>query len=110
MTEEEAEKLAYNIIVVTQGSIDGVVDGSTPDYKKVFLSFIDTYKHIDRDQLRQHLSDFLRDVVPVAEASGINMAIHPDDPPFPVLGLPRIVSTKEDIEWILNQYDTIANG
>ncbi|MCA1744735.1 MAG: mannonate dehydratase, partial [Bacteroidales bacterium] len=49
MTEEEAEKLAYNIIVVTQGFIDGVVDGSTPDYKKVFLSFIDTYKNIDRD-------------------------------------------------------------
>lgn len=110
MTKEEAEKLAYNTIVVTQGFIDGVVDGSTPDYKKVFLSFIDTYKDIDRDQLRRHLADFLRDVVPVAEASGIHMAIHPDDPPFPVLGLPRIVSTKEDFEWILNQYDSIANG
>jgi mannonate dehydratase len=110
MTEEEAEKLAYNIIVVTQGFIDGVVDGSTPDYKKAFLSFINTYKEIDRDKLRQHLSHFMQEVVPVAEASGINLAIHPDDPPFPVLGLPRIVSTKEDFEWIFSQYDAIANG
>lgn len=110
MTEEEAEKLAHNIIVVTQGFIDGVVDGSTPDYKKVFLKFIDTYKEIDRDRLRQHLADFLRDVVPVAEESGVNLCIHPDDPPFPVLGLPRIVSTKEDFEWIIQQVDSISNG
>ncbi|WP_026474448.1 mannonate dehydratase [Alkaliflexus imshenetskii] len=110
MTQEEAEKLAHNIIVVTQGFIDGVVDGSTPDYKKVFLKFIDTYKEIDRDRLRQHLADFLRDVVPVAEESGVNLCIHPDDPPFPVLGLPRIVSTKEDFEWIIQQVDSISNG
>lgn len=110
MTEEEAEKLAYNIIVVTQGFIDGVVDGSTPDYKKVFLSFIDTYREIGRDKLRQHLSDFIQAVVPVAEEAGINMAIHPDDPPFPVLGLPRIVSTKEDLEWIAAQHPSNANG
>lgn len=110
MTEEEAEKLAHNIIVVTQGFIDGVVDGSTPDYKKVFLQFIDTYKEIDRDRLRQHLADFLLDVVPVAEESGVNLCIHPDDPPFPVLGLPRIVSTKEDFEWIVQQVDSISNG
>lgn len=110
MSEEEAETLAHNIIVVTQGFIDGVVDGSTPDYKKAFLSFIDTYKGIDRNKLREHLSLFLKDVVPVAEESGINLAIHPDDPPFPVLGLPRIVSTKEDFEWIVEQYDSISNG
>jgi mannonate dehydratase len=110
MTDEQAELLAHNIIVVTQGFIDGVVDGSTPDYKKVFLKFIDTYKHIDKDKLRQHLSDFLKEVVPIAEAEGINLCIHPDDPPFPVLGLPRIVSTKEDFEWIVNQHDSISNG
>ncbi|ASB48853.1 mannonate dehydratase [Alkalitalea saponilacus] len=110
LSAEEAETLAYNIIVVTQGFIDGAVDGSTPDYKKAFLSFIDTYKEIDRDKLRQHLGDFLKDVVPVAEESGVRLAIHPDDPPFPVLGLPRIASTKEDFEWIVNQYDSISNG
>jgi mannonate dehydratase len=110
MTPAEAEELAYNIIVVTQGFIDGAVDGSTPDYKKVFLELIDTYKAIDRDRLRQHLKDFLTEVIPVAEANGIRLAIHPDDPPFPVLGLPRIVSTKQDLEWITQQVDSISNG
>lgn len=110
MTDEEAEKLAYNTIIVTQGFINGTVDSNTSDYKKVFLDFIDTYKEINRDKLRQHLANFLNDVVPVAEEAGINLCIHPDDPPFPVLGLPRIVSTKDDLEWIVNQYNSIANG
>lgn len=110
MTDEEAEKLAYNTIIVTQGFINGAVDSNTSDYKKAFLDFIDTYKEINRDKLRQHLANFLNDVVPVAEEAGINLCIHPDDPPFPVLGLPRIVSTKEDLEWIVNQYNSIANG
>jgi mannonate dehydratase len=100
MTDEDAEKLAYNTIIVTQGFINGAVDGSTPDYKKAFLNFIDTYKNIDRDHLRANLVSFLKDVIPVAEASGVNMCIHPDDPPFPVLGLPRIVSTLQDLECI----------
>jgi mannonate dehydratase len=110
MTDEEAEALAYKIIITTQGFIDGVIDGSIVDYKGAFLTFIDTYKHIDRDRLRQHLSDFLHDVVPVANESGVNLCIHPDDPPFPVLGLPRIVSTLDDLQWIVKQYDSVSNG
>lgn len=110
MTMEEQETLARNIIVVSQGFIDGVVDGSTPDYKKAFLSFLGTYSHIDRDKLRENLSLFLKEVVPVAEKAGVNLCIHPDDPPFPVLGLPRIVSTQEDLEWICDQVDSTANG
>ena len=77
MSEEEKELLAYNIIVVTQGFIDGVVDGSAPDYKKLFLQFIDTYKEIDADRLREHLRLFLGDVVPVAEQAGVRLCIHP---------------------------------
>lgn len=110
MSPEEQENLARNIIVVSQGFIDGVVDGSAPDYKKAFLNFLDTYKSIDRDRLRQNLSLFLQEVVPVAEEAGVNLCIHPDDPPFPVLGLPRIVSTQDDLEWICAQVDSIANG
>jgi len=110
MTSEEQEYLARNIIVVSQGFIDGVVDGSTPDYKKVFLKFLDTYRAIDRDKLRENLSLFLQEVVPVAEKYGVNLCIHPDDPPFPVLGLPRIVSSQEDLEWICQQVDSTANG
>ncbi len=110
MTSEEHEELARNIIVVSQGFIDGVVDGSTPDYKKVFLKFLDTYSAIDRDKLRENLSLFLQEVVPVAEKYGVNLCIHPDDPPFPVLGLPRIVSSQDDLEWICQQVDSTANG
>lgn len=110
MTDEEKERLAYNIIVVTQGFIDGVVDASAPDYKKLFLEFINTYSEIDADKLREHLSLFLKDVVSVAEEYDIKLCIHPDDPPFPVLGLPRIVSTQDDLEWICNQVDSVSNG
>lgn len=110
ITAEEAEKLAYNIIVVTQGFIDGAVDGSENDYKKIFLDFIGTYDHIDAEKLREHLSVFLNDVMPIAEQAGVRMCIHPDDPPFPVLGLPRIASTLEDLQWICDQYDSLYNG
>jgi mannonate dehydratase len=110
MSTEEQENLARNIIVVSQGFIDGIVDGSAPDYKKAFLSFLETYSHIDTAKLREHLSLFLKEVVPVAEKAGVNLCIHPDDPPFPVLGLPRIVSTQDDLEWICNQVDSTANG
>lgn len=110
MSPEEKEKLAYNIIIVTQGFIDGVIDGSVKDYKKLFLDFVDTYRHIDAEKLRQHLSAFLNDVVPVAEKYDIKLCIHPDDPSFPVLGLPRIVSTQDDLEWICDQVDSISNG
>jgi len=110
MTEEEAENLARNIIIVSQGFIDGVVDDSESDYKKVFLKHIETYIEIGRNELRQNLSAFIKEIVPVAQDSGINLCIHPDDPPFSVLGLPRIVSTKEDLEWIVNQHDSVSNG
>lgn len=110
MTEEEAEKLAYNIIVVTQGFINGSVDGTSPDYKKIFLEYIDRYKNIDHAKLRSHLSNFLKEVVPVAEEVGVRLCVHPDDPPFSVLGLPRIVSSEDDLLWICNQVDSISNG
>ncbi|MDP3432335.1 MAG: mannonate dehydratase, partial [Bacteroidota bacterium] len=110
MTEEEQEELARNIIVVSQGFIDGTIDASVTDYKKAFLSFLGTYSHIDSAKLREHLSFFLKDVIPAAEEAGVNLCIHPDDPPFPVLGLPRIVSTQDDLEWICDQVDSTSNG
>ena len=71
---------------------------------------LDHYKGIDSEQLRWNLKYFLQEVIPVAEQYGINLCIHPDDPPFPVLGLPRIVGNTEDIEWILNAVDVPNNG
>lgn len=110
MTEEQKEELAHNIIIVTQAFIHGVVDEDASDYKQQFLNYLDTYKEIGKEELRFHLSAFLNDVVPVAEKAGINLCIHADDPPFPLLGLPRIASTLDDFLWIINQYDSLSNG
>ena len=102
MTPEQRETLARNIIVVTQGFIDGIIKGSSQDYKHLFLEHLYRYAGIDADQLRNNLAYFLHGVLPTAEESGIRLAIHPDDPPYPVLGLPRIVGSAEDIRKILD--------
>jgi len=110
MSEKEAEKLAYNIIVVTQGFIDGVIDGSIKNYKGLFLEFIDRYKGYDKNRMRENLKAFLDDIIPVAEKAGVRFAIHPDDPPFPVLGLPRIIGQLEDFEWLFETNPSPNNG
>lgn len=109
MSQDEKDVLAYNIIVVTQGFINGTV-GNVSNYKQVFLDYLATYKNIDRDKLRSHLVMFLNDVIPAAEEAGVNLCIHPDDPPFSLLGLPRIASSREDFEWIFTQNPSLANG
>lgn len=109
MPELQKEELTYNIIVATQAFVSGAIS-DTPDYKKIFLELLAQYDKIGRNELRRNLSMFLQEVVPVAEEAGVNLCIHPDDPPFPLLGLPRIASTLEDFEWIVNQYDSISNG
>ena len=110
LTESQREDLAYSLIVATQGFIDGAVDPSDPAYKERFLELLATYRDIDSERLRKHLVEFLQTVIPVAEAHGIVMAIHPDDPPFPVLGLPRIVSTLSDFQAIFSAVPSLANG
>jgi mannonate dehydratase len=96
--------------VVTQGFIDGAIDPTVADYKRAFLEHIDRYKNIGRDELRANLAFFLKEVIPVAEEAGVNLAIHPDDPPFSVLGLPRIFSTADDLEWLQNICPSLNNG
>ncbi|MDW7748174.1 mannonate dehydratase [Halomonas sp.] len=75
-----------------------------------FRAVLAEYADIDADRLREHLGYFLRAVIPVAEEVGIRMAIHPDDPPRPMLGLPRVVSTPEDARWLLDAVPSSANG
>ncbi len=75
-----------------------------------FLDLLKVYDRMGRDELFQSLSEFLDEVVPVAEQSGIRLAIHPDDPPIPLFGLPRIVSTEADAAALLDAYDSPANG
>ncbi|MDR3251572.1 MAG: mannonate dehydratase, partial [Tannerella sp.] len=110
LTDAQKEELAHNIIVVTQAFINGTVDGNAPDYKRQFLNYLGTYKNIDRDKLRENLAAFLNDVIPTAEENGINMCIHADDPPFSLLGLPRIASAVDDFLWIVDRHASLSNG
>ncbi|SEK71330.1 mannonate dehydratase [Halomonas daqiaonensis] len=75
-----------------------------------FRGVLADYADIDAARLREHLGYFLAAVIPVAEEVGIRMAIHPDDPPRPMLGLPRVVSTPDDARWLLDAVPSPANG
>jgi mannonate dehydratase len=75
-----------------------------------FKNQLDLYSGIDRSKLKTHLSYFLNEVIPVAEAWEVKMAIHPDDPPWKLLGLPRIVSTLEDLQDVVSMIKSPSNG
>jgi mannonate dehydratase len=105
MTDADREQLSLNIIAgLPGGTTKGVLD------LEEFQRILDTYKDIDADTLRHNLIHFLLEITPVAEAVGIKLALHPDDPPFPLLGLPRVVSTEADLRHILSAVDMPANG
>jgi mannonate dehydratase len=92
----------------------GVVMFGIPGEKKIstadMLQKLELYKEIDATALRDNLCYFQNEISAVAEECGVKLAIHPDDPPFPILGLPRIVSTEEDYEYFLNKVDSPSNG
>ncbi len=110
LSEEEKDKLGYNIIVKTQSFIDGAIKEGERNYLNVFNDLLSEYDSIDKNKLRENFSYFLNEVIPVCEEYGINLAVHPDDPPFPLLGLPRIVSSEDDFEWLSNTCPSINNG
>jgi mannonate dehydratase len=87
--------------------LPGSEEGYSMDEFKIML---DTYKGIDADQLRSHLVKFLEEIIPLADQLGIRMCIHPDDPPFSLLGLPRIMSTQSDYQYIFDRVTPISNG
>ena len=85
--------------------------GSEEGYSmEEFKAMLDTYKGINADQLRSHLVQFLSEIIPLAEELGIRMCIHPDDPPFTLLGLPRVMSTQADYQFIFDQVPPMSNG
>ena len=103
MTEQEKQYVFKNCLLGLPGSTDSFT-------AEQILAALKTYEGINKEQLKENLFAFLREVVPVAEANGLQMAIHPDDPPYSVLGLPRIVSTEEDLQDIISCIDSPANG
>jgi mannonate dehydratase len=103
MSAEEKERIFSNTLMGLPGSVVSF----TPEQ---ILAALKTYEGIDAQKLKKHLFNFLEQVVPIAEASGLKMAIHPDDPPYPILGLPRVVSTEQDAAEIINAVPSVANG
>ena len=110
ITQKEIDDLIYVIIVKTQGFINGNVKEGDLDPVGIFRGLLRQYDGISRDQLRENLRYFLDAVMPVCDEYGIDMCIHPDDPPMQVLGLPRIVTDAADIRWLLSAVDNPHNG
>ena len=110
ITEAEKDALIDTIIVKTQGFVNGNIKEGDKNPVSIFKRLLALYKDINRDALRENMRYFLSAIMPVCEEYGINMCVHPDDPPFQVLGLPRIVTNENDIEWFLNAVNNPHNG
>ena len=103
MRDEEKEILYRNTLLGLPGSEERFTE-------EQILAALKTYEGIDAHKLKQHLFYFLQQIISVAEETGLKMAIHPDDPPYPILGLPRIMSTQKDAQELIDAVPSPANG
>jgi mannonate dehydratase len=110
ITEKGKESLINTIIVKTQGFINGNIKEGDKNPVEIFKRLLALYDGISKEQLRSNLQYFLEQIMPVCDEYGINMSIHPDDPPWQLLGLPRIVTGEDDILRLLQAVDNPHNG
>lgn len=103
LSDTEQKQLVNNIIAGLPGAEEGY---SLEQFQKI----LDTYKTIDADDLRNNLVLFLKEIIPVAAENKVLMCIHPDDPPYPILGLPRVVSVESDYAHLFSEVPHISNG
>lgn len=105
------EKSPEEIVKEVENSSGGyALPGWEPERLAHVKELFEKYKHVTDDVLRDNLAYFLKEIIPVCEEVGIKMAIHPDDPPYSIFGLPRIVKNREDLDWICNVVDSPSNG
>lgn len=102
-TDEDVNNLKRNVLA----GLPGAEEGYTVEQ---FQDALNEYKSIDDRKLRQHLYSFVAAIGPVADEEGVKLTIHPDDPPFPIFGLPRVLSTEADAVELFNAYNGPANG
>ncbi len=110
MTPEGERRLVENIIVKTQGFVNGNISEDDLAPVNTFRELLKLYEGIDRDRLRENMKYFLEAVMPVCREYDVNMCVHPDDPPLQILGLPRIVTCDDDIKWFLDAVPDSHNG
>lgn len=110
ITTQQREELIDTIIVKTQGFISGNISSDDNNPVAIFRQLLSQYDNIDREQLRANMKYFLERIMPICNKYDIDMCVHPDDPPRAMLGLPRIVTSQQDIEWILSAVDNTHNG
>jgi mannonate dehydratase len=103
MSDEQRKNLANTVLLGLPGAEESF------ELSK-FQAYLDTYKHIDAAKLKENLHYFIQQVAPAAEQVGVRLCIHPDDPPRPLLGLPRVMSTEKDIKDLMKACDVTANG
>ena len=110
MTPTDDHRLVENIIVKTQGFVNGNITEDDEHPVELFRDLLALYKGITKEQLRENMKYLLSAIMPTCNEYDMYMCVHPDDPPFPILGLPRIVTCEEDIEWFLKAVDDPHNG
>ncbi len=105
------EQMGANEKKELQATILAGLPGSEEGYSiEKFQTALDTYQGIDANRLRENLTNFLEQIIPIAEANGVKMVIHPDDPPYPILGLPRVVSRASDFDYLFSNVPSKSNG